>query len=69
MVGVIDTTTRARLAVAHLAHAISVYYGDSLDAVVLDAAHAFGASTLDDVHPDEHKAVLSYLAGRLSLPG
>ena len=64
----VDGVTRGQLAIAQIAQAIATYYGEPLEAVVGDAVRLVGASALDAVHPEEHKVVLTYLAGRLCLP-
>ena len=64
----VDSVTRGQLAIAQIAQAISTYYGEAFEAVVTDAARFVGANNLDAIHPQDHKAVLTYLAGRLCLP-
>lgn len=64
----VDATTRGRLAIFQTAQAIATYFEDDLATVLSDAALSVGAESLETIHPSEHKNVLTYLAGRLSLP-
>ncbi len=65
----LDATTRGQLAIIQAAQAVATFYGEQFTDVITDAAGAFGAASLDGIHPSEHKNVLTYLGGRLSLPG
>ena len=65
----VDLSTRGVMAILQVSQAVSTFYGEPLEAVVTDAARAVGADSVTGIHPTEHKTVLTYLAGRLSLPG
>ena len=65
----VNADTRGRLAIMQAAQAVSTYYGDEIALVIADAAGMVGAASLEGIHQSEHNEVLTYLAGRLSLPG